>query len=100
MAIQYETTYDPNLTGGTYMDFNQSLHNDKEYKKTVVKSVITEDKAAAYNDAIDIALDDFSSIAEAYRHNSIGSEDELKEEFKTFLEEYTVNLINLIKKNQ
>lgn len=79
-------------------NINHNLSNDQQYKSTLINSTVTNKQR--YNDIITLALEDFTGIAEAYKNNLITNEEEAQEQFRIFLEEYTVNLINLLKEQQ
>ncbi|WP_091019871.1 hypothetical protein [Paenibacillus amylolyticus] len=76
--------------------FNDAYNKDKQYKESLINSVITPDKQEAYTNAVDYTIDDLMGVMEAYKHGSINSEEAAQEQIRVFLEEYTVKLINVI----
>ncbi|MCP1185071.1 hypothetical protein [Paenibacillus sp. 1781tsa1] len=78
-------------------NFNDAYNNDKQYKESLINSVISPDKHEAYEQAVSYTIDDLVGVLEAYKHGSITDEKEAQEQIRVFLEEYTVKLINIIK---
>ncbi|MFE6075752.1 hypothetical protein ACFVQB_14870 [Paenibacillus sp. NPDC057886] len=77
--------------------FNDAYNKDKQYKESLISSVITPDKKEAYEQAVDYAIEDMIGIMEAYKHGSITDEKEAQKQIRLFLEEYTVRLFNVTK---
>ncbi|WP_411735128.1 hypothetical protein [Paenibacillus sp. M2] len=77
--------------------FNDAHNKDKQFKESLISSVVAPDKQDAYTKAVDYSIDDLMGVMEAYKHGSITSEEVAQEQIKLFLEEYTVKLINIIK---
>ncbi|MGV2887120.1 hypothetical protein [Paenibacillus taichungensis] len=77
--------------------FNDAYSNDKQYKESLISSVITPDKHEAFEQAVDYTIEDMIGILEAYKHGSITDEKEAQEQIRVFLEEYTVKLFNITK---
>lgn len=77
---------------------NPELLNDRQYKSSTISSLITPLNQQRYTSAISIAIEDFTGLTEAYKDNAIQTEKELQDQFRIFLEEYTVNIINLLNK--
>ncbi|WP_339194014.1 hypothetical protein MKY95_19515 [Paenibacillus sp. FSL P4-0176] len=77
--------------------FNDAHNKDKQYKESLISSVLTPDKQDAYTKAVDYSIDDLMGVMEAHKHGSIANEESAQEQIKLFLEEYTVKLINIIK---
>lgn len=81
----------------TYMNnFNDAYNKDKQYKDTLINSVITPDKQEDYTNAVGYTIDDLMGVMEAYKHGSITNEEAAQEQIRVFLEEYTVKLINIM----
>ena len=78
-------------------DFNKAHNQDKQFKEKVIKDSVAPDKQEVYLLAVSGSLDDFLGVAEAYKVGVIQNEEDVKEQLRVFLEEYTVKLLNLAK---
>ncbi|QWU14408.1 hypothetical protein SAMN04487895_101718 [Paenibacillus sophorae] len=75
-------------------EHKEGLNKDNAYKVSVIASAISN--TARYAEINASSLEDFTGIAEAYKAGAIESEEEMQNQFKIFMEEYAVNLINLL----
>nr|WP_145401496.1 hypothetical protein [Paenibacillus xylanexedens] len=78
-------------------NFDKLYNDDKQLKQSIINNVITPDKSEAYINSVDNTVDDLMGVMEAYKHGSITNEDQVQEQIKIFLEEYTVKLLNIVK---
>ncbi|PZT57478.1 hypothetical protein [Paenibacillus silvae] len=78
-------------------NFDKLYNDDKQLKQSIINNVITPDKSEAYINAADNSIDDLMGVMEAYKHGSITNEDQVQEQIKIFLEEYTVKLLTIVK---
>jgi hypothetical protein len=74
----------------------ERLNQDQRYKQSVITKYVTEANTERYSEIVESALEDLSGLAEAYKDNAITSEGELHQDIRIFLEEYTVNLFNML----
>ncbi|KAA9007358.1 hypothetical protein F4V43_02405 [Paenibacillus spiritus] len=73
-----------------------TLLTDRQYKSSVINNAFTDANKDRYKSITDLALEDLTGTAEAYKAGAIDSEQEVSEQIRIFLEEYAVNLINLL----
>ncbi|WP_379128848.1 hypothetical protein [Paenibacillus sp. sgz500958] len=75
----------------------ERIEADNQYKASVINSAIANN--SRFTEITALGLEDLAGVAQAYKTGAITSEEEMNEQMRIYLEEYTVNLINMLKVN-